>query len=196
MLISIIVPVYNGEKYIESCIKSIVRSEVKDIEVIVVNDGSTDNTETILQELQLSINNLKVISQNNQGVSKARDVGVLNAISDWIMFVDADDLLSLNALETITKDLSSDDDIIIYSVDYLDGEKYADLTERVIDSETGINELISTKLYSAPFGKVYSKKLFTSKTIDITRKINRGEDFLMNLALFSRASKIRLRNKV
>lgn len=90
-LISIIVPTYNVEKYIRTCIESILAQTYRNIEVIIVNDGSTDQSLAVISDLICSHHNIKVINQKNQGVSVARNTGIDAATGKYIAFVDADD---------------------------------------------------------------------------------------------------------
>lgn len=99
-LVSIIIPVYNGEKTIERCIKSILDQNIHNMEVIVVNDGSTDNTMNILEHYG-EIDNIVLISQKNMGVSAARNIGMKYAAGKWISFVDADDYLEPDCFKTV-----------------------------------------------------------------------------------------------
>lgn len=91
MLISFIVPVYNGEKTIEKCISSICEIKKKDIEIIVVNDGSTDTTQNKVEHMLLSDGRISVLNVSNGGVSNARNQGIKNAHGKYITFVDCDD---------------------------------------------------------------------------------------------------------
>lgn len=100
--ISFIIPVYNSEKTISKCIASIQRQTYKNIEIICVNDRSTDNSLSILQSLKIKDNRIKVISQKNQGPFIARKQGILSASGDYTMFVDADDkICNKNAAKAI-----------------------------------------------------------------------------------------------
>lgn len=89
--VTVIVPVFNGEKYIESCLDSILNQEMKGIDVLVINDGSTDSTAHILDRYNSKHENLRVISQENKGLNGARATGLRNAIGDYVGWVDADD---------------------------------------------------------------------------------------------------------
>ena len=98
--VSVIVPIYNEEKYLNDCINSIANQTLKDIEIIAVNDGSTDNSLKILDDLSIKYKGkLKVIDKENGGAGSARNVGIVNASGEFIKFVDADDYLKLTALE-------------------------------------------------------------------------------------------------
>ena len=96
---SIIIPVYNGEKYIEFCLNSIISQALKDWELILIDDGSTDKTPELLHKYVNK--NIYLISKSNEGVSVARNKGLDIAKGEYILFVDADDILYPNALSTL-----------------------------------------------------------------------------------------------
>lgn len=98
-LVSIIVPVYNTEKYISECLHSVTQQSYPHIEIIAVDDGSTDNSLSILNEISATDNRLKVFSQRNQGVSAARNLALKKATGEYIMFVDADDWIDSSTIE-------------------------------------------------------------------------------------------------
>lgn len=89
--ISVIVPCYNVEKYIKNLITNLFEQSYKDIEIILVNDGSTDHTTEVLNEIQKQYSEIKVIHKENEGVSRARLSGLEVATGDWVSFIDADD---------------------------------------------------------------------------------------------------------
>lgn len=97
--ISIIIPVYNSEKFLSKCLDSIKNQTYKKFEVLCINDGSTDNSLEILNKYSKSDNRFKIINKKNEGVSIARNLGIKKAVGQYILFVDADDYLNLNALE-------------------------------------------------------------------------------------------------
>lgn len=99
--ISVIVPIYNVEKYLEKCLNSIVNQTFSDIEIICVNDGSTDNSLAILNMFAKDDKRIKVISQENQGISVARNNGMKVATGEYIGFVDSDDWIDLNFYEKL-----------------------------------------------------------------------------------------------
>ena len=100
--VSVIVPVFNAEKYLNQCISSIANQTLRDIEIIAINDGSTDNSLNMLDELSLRYKGkLKIINKENGGAGSARNVGIENANGEFIKFVDADDYLRLDILETM-----------------------------------------------------------------------------------------------
>lgn len=104
-LISIIVPVYNKEKYIEKCINSIISQTYNNLEIIIVDDGSSDNSLKICKKIAKNNINIKVIQKNNGGVSSARNVGINNANGKYISFIDIDDIVENNMIEILYNNL-------------------------------------------------------------------------------------------
>ncbi len=108
-LISVIVPCYNVEKYIDDCVESLKRQTYKNFEVIFVNDGSTDNTLNKLNELCKECSNFKIISQENKGLGSARNTGIANSTGEYITFLDSDDMYAPNFLEIMKKSIEQHD---------------------------------------------------------------------------------------
>ncbi len=122
--LSVIVPVYNAEKYIRECLDSIINQTYKDIEIICINDGSIDNSQSILEEYAQKDNRIKIISQDNKGVAFARNVGLKNAQGEYITFVDDDDLLDYNAYEQALVHIH-DADIVHFGIKVFGDSNYA-----------------------------------------------------------------------
>lgn len=101
--VSIIVPVYNVEKYLNECLESAVKQTLNNIEIIIVNDGSTDNSLSIIKEYESKYNNIKVINQTNKGQSEARNVGLSVSNGEYIYFLDSDDYIELTMMEDLFK---------------------------------------------------------------------------------------------
>lgn len=120
--ISIIIPVYNLEKYLSACIDSILCQKYKNLEIIIVNDGSTDSSKEICEEYQNKDQRVRVFSQNNSGVSVARNKGIKHATGDWIMFVDGDDLVDANLSEIIPQ-LDLENDVYMFAFTKIFGER-------------------------------------------------------------------------
>lgn len=100
-LISVVVPVYNAEKFLSKSIESVINQSYKNIELILVNDGSTDNSEMICNKYALADNRIKVISQENRGPAAARNTGIRHATGTFVFFLDADDFIDRNAMEIL-----------------------------------------------------------------------------------------------
>lgn len=114
MLFSIIIPVYNVEKYLRECLESVLCQTYRDWEAICINDGSTDGSATILEEYAAKDSRFKVISQPNGGLSAARNTGLEAASGDYVLFLDSDDYLEKDALCIIADNLS-DEDLLCFS---------------------------------------------------------------------------------
>lgn len=116
--VSVIIPIYNVEKYLTECLESIINQTLKDIEIILINDGSTDNTYEIIEKYQKIDNRIKVINQINQGQSVARNNGLEISVGEYVYFMDSDDLLELTALETCyVKSKKENLDFLIFDSD-------------------------------------------------------------------------------
>lgn len=111
-LVSIVIPVYNAEKYIDVCLKSVVSQTYKNLEVLVINDGSTDKSKEIAQGFAQKDNRVKVISKENGGVSTARNMGMKNAQGEFICFVDADDYLNCRFVEVLVSGFDEENCVI------------------------------------------------------------------------------------
>lgn len=138
---SIIVPVYNTEKYVKRCLDSIMNQTFTDFEVIIVNDGSTDDSKDIIAKYPY-----KVINQKNQGLSMARNNGVKEATGDYLIFLDSDDYIEKNLLKEITKSLSNDPDLVRFQVkDIFENGKTIRYNETPFKGKNGVKafELIS-----------------------------------------------------
>lgn len=108
-MISIIVPIYNAERYLDECLESIRQQTYKDFEVVCVNDGSVDNSERICKDFANKDTRFRLISQVNQGVSAARNTGLDNATGEYICFVDGDDVVDSDYLQTLVDNISDYD---------------------------------------------------------------------------------------
>ena len=108
-MISVIVPVYNVEEYLEECLKSIQKQTYSDIEVILVNDGSTDRSKEICERYCEKDSRFKLVNQENKGLSGARNRGMLESKGEFISFVDSDDVLKEDMLEQLMKQMTSED---------------------------------------------------------------------------------------
>ena len=117
---SIIIPVYNVEKYLRKCLNSVFSQNYKNYEVIVVNDGTKDNSMDIVKDYPV-----KVINQKNQGLSVARNNGVKKATGEYILFLDSDDYIEKGLLEAIDKSLDNKPDIVRFQIGevFEDGKK-------------------------------------------------------------------------
>lgn len=122
--VSIIIPVYNIEEYLEKCLDSAVNQTLKDIEIICVNDGSTDNSRSILEEYAKNDSHIVIIDKENAGLGAARNTGMDHANGDYILFLDSDDWLDLEAAESLyNQAILEDFDLVFFKIKPYDEEK-------------------------------------------------------------------------
>ncbi|MBR5433588.1 MAG: glycosyltransferase [Bacteroidales bacterium] len=110
---SIIIPIYNAEKYLSCCIDSVLRQSFDDFECILVDDGSTDKSRFICEEYAQKDARIKVFHKENSGVSSTRNMGIDNACGEWLYFVDADDLLELDCLKNLNEQITTTTDMVV-----------------------------------------------------------------------------------
>lgn len=191
-LVSIIIPVYNVEQYIEKCIISCVNQTYNNIEIIAVNDGSTDLSQSILNELATEYNQLKVIHKKNGGVSSARNTGIKESSGDYIVFVDGDDYLANEAIEymmKIVKQTSSEFAILKNCFTSINQKQYEDKIEE-ISNENAIILLLGLSVELGCWNKIYSKKLIQKNKIFFDEKSFYGEGLQFILKIAKNAKKI------
>ena len=124
MKISVIVPVYNVEKYLRRCLDSLVNQTFKDFEVILVNDGSPDNSQSIIDEYQSKYPFIKSLKKENGGMSSARNMGLDNAVGEYIAFVDSDDYVEVFFLEKLyNRAIETNSDVVICNYHALNEEE-------------------------------------------------------------------------
>ena len=156
--ISVVLPVYNVEEYLRQCLDSLANQTFEDFEVICVNDGSGDSSLSILEEYASEDERFKIISQENKGLSGARNTGMDYIKGKYTIFVDSDDWLELNALEKLYNKITAlDSDILMYKFRFFnqDSEQYSEsvfTNLEVIDAslENGLLTVVLTKKQSAP----------------------------------------------
>lgn len=159
--VSVIVPIYNVEKYLEECLESLVKQTLKEIELILVIDGSTDGSEAIARGYEKKYKNIRIIVQENQGLSGARNTGLRVAKGKYVYFVDSDDYISLNAMEILYDTAERKNaDVVLFDADvFLDGIDEFDYTHMenadYYDRPEEYNEVLSGQ---EMFCKMYENK--------------------------------------
>lgn len=197
--VSIIVPVYNSEKTLDRCIRSVCTQSYRNLEIVLVNDGSMDKSFEICEKYKQQDERIVVLNKKNRGVSSARNEGLKVATGEFIQFVDADDYIDSNMteylLETICKNNA---DLVICGYNRLDDsnieKKYFDNfdVESLLDFKDGFEELYSRALFNAPWNKLYRKNKIT-KYFDESLSV--GEDLMFNLCYVSNCDKISVVDK-
>lgn len=196
-LISVIVPVYNLENYIKRCLKSIQNQTYRNIEIIVVDDGSKDDSWNVIKRIAKEDDRIIPIHKENGGVSSARMLGLANANGEWIGFVDGDDEIEEDMYEVLLNnafEYNADISHCGYQMIFSDNRvNFFYNTGNIVkqDNTTGIIDLLEgTYIEPGLCNKLFRKKLFAKllneKIVDNSIKIN--EDLLMNYILFSQAN--------
>lgn len=198
--ISIVIPVYNAGAFLDELINSLLSLNYANFEVIFVNDGSDDNSYEKLSNIASEYKKFKVITQNNQGVAVARNVGIANACGDWLFFLDADDYLSPNYFDfvdekNVENDMSPHSIIIIDGVydDY--GEKkikWDPVSQKYINADN-IKFTLNSKIMKYVWGKLYKREFLKDNNV-IFEKYKIAEDFLFNFQLCLHGASIKVVN--
>ena len=192
-LISIIIPAYNIEDYIGTCLDSLLKQTYKNLEIIVVDDGSSDNTGKIIDEYTVKYENIKVIHKKNAGVSAARNSGIDIVSGNYIGFVDGDDTVDEEMFEILVDNaIKYDADISHcgYKMVFPSRTDYYYNTKILVEQDTklGLVDLVTGKRVEPGLcNKLYKKELFEGIRINENIKIN--EDLLVNYYLFKKSFK-------
>ena len=185
-LVSVIVPMYNCEKYIGRCVRSLIEQTYKQIEILVVDDGSTDSSAETIKELQKSNNNLKYFYQENRGVGIARNKAIEEAVGKYLLFVDSDDYVSNNYIEDMVQSAEKNHSELVISGFTMEEENGGKKSVLSPDSyERFTNEGWAYRL-SACGGRMYRKEFWDKYHLEfIQEKGARAED--VPITLFTNA---------
>lgn len=189
--ISIVVPVYNSEKYLEKCIESIMNQTLKDIELILINDGSTDNSRKICDYYKYIDKRIKVLHIKNNGVSNARNVGISYANGKYIMFADSDDYVHPKWCETLYKVAESKKDDFIVCGYKIINQRITPFELKKVLADTKDKNLILHKsdfyllyrngLLNSPCNKIFKTDILQKNKIRYKKDLSLGEDMIFNL---------------
>lgn len=196
ILFSIIVPVYNVENYIKNCLESLIKQTYYNIEIICINDGSTDNSLQILREYKKKDKRIKVINQKHYGVSHTRNNGIRISKGDFITFVDSDDFIDLNVFEKcVKKIINNNADIVVYQL-IVENQKY----QRYLGNKLYISDPYSAirdfNLYPSTCNKIFRRKLIIDNNIFFKEDVIYAEDAIFKEFSFLKASVIALEPSV
>lgn len=190
--VSIIVPVYNCEDYIEEAVQSVLDQTCPDWELILVNDGSADHSGEICRKYASRDSRITYMEQENKGVSAARNAGIGKAVGKHILFLDGDDKLYPNAVETLLN--SADDvDLVVFGIQQSGGRVICSVDEEkcyenVADSARDIGRIYVNSFYKSPCNKFYLRERVTSL---FDESCAHGEDLLFNLGYYENCGRIR-----
>ncbi|HEA3090949.1 TPA: glycosyltransferase family 2 protein [Aeromonas salmonicida] len=199
MFFSVIIPCYNSSRYIERCLDSILRQDNGDIEIIIINDGSTDDTLEKIKKFN-GIQSIKIINKDNQGVSIARNVGLSVARGDYVVFIDSDDWVKYGYFSFCKKHLiNSEIDILLLNrVEKIENKEtvfdhaLGEREHRQIDVfKASLNGLIS----NSPCDKIFARKSLDAKVCVFPAGVTVGEDALFFYRALFYAKKIKSVNE-
>lgn len=189
MTISIIIPVYNSGEWLRNCLTSIRCQTYSDFEVIIVNDGSIDNSQSIIDEFTNSDTRFTSIQKSNEGVSAARNDGLAIARGEWITFIDSDDCVEPDFLEKLISSDENGIDFIQSGVFFIDEKNQARNEERLPDRNYSLSEdlFIQATLprMTGPMAKLYKRTIIKNNNITFDTSISYGEDRDFNLKYIS-----------
>ena len=211
-LVSVIIPVYNSQEYIKKCLDSVLSQSYKNIEVIIVDDGSTDNSLSICKEYSICNKNIKLFSKENKGVSHTRNLGIKEANGKWIIFLDSDDWMEHNAImDAITLVNQNDYDTICWNYRKFINDKLINcnrIDENVLNNKNDIVSILYSIIESsyyeenyfgdyirAPWAKMLSRKIIEDNNIRFDERLYIGEDAIFLLEYFKNAKNVKFINK-
>lgn len=191
-MISVIVPVYKVEKYLEKCVNSIRSQSYSDLEIILVDDGSPDNCGKICDEMALNDQRIRVIHQKNQGLAAARNAGLAIAQGKYVAFVDSDDtiengtyLLLYNMIEHYDTDIAICECRKVKESEVLEQVEYSKYENRVLDNNK-LWELVFGQLNNSSCNKLYKRSLIGD--LQFPKKVVHGEDLLFNIEYLAKCN--------
>lgn len=195
MKISVVIPVYNTERYLKRCLDSVLNQTLQDFEIIVVNDHSLDHSDLILREY-ISDSRVRVIeNEHNMGPMWTRRVGYQNAIGDYIVFCDSDDYLPISALETLyNAAYYYNADIVISAYTYVNAVGKKILKEvgrkRLVSQDNMYQELLLGNISHSLWAKIYDRRLFVNSSYDTFKHHTNSEDMILQYQLVGNSHRI------
>ncbi|MBI6060431.1 glycosyltransferase family 2 protein [Clostridium perfringens] len=197
-MVSIIIPVYQKKLYLEKCLNSLIKQKYKDIEILLIDDGSTDGSELICDKFSKKYNFIKTIHQKNRGVSSARNKGILNSKGDYILFLDCDDLIEEDTIYKLVNSIEKyESDIVIFDFLYFNVNRYEIISTKF---KSGVYKMknnidfffnIFEKRISHNIGtKLYKTKIIMENNILFHEEYSIFEDVLFFLEYLNNIDKI------
>lgn len=196
--LSIIVPVYNTEKYLSGCLDSLLDNKTNEYEIILVDDGSSDSSPVLCDEYAERFDHIRVIHQKNAGLANARNAGIRSAVGEFLTFADSDDTVDAGFADSVLEHIRRDDDIIVYGyrVDYTQTQQSRKMQLKEmpsVDAATAVRELEENGCFNMVWMKVYRKQLLQKQAqIIFVPHTEPGEDLIFNCMCFMKAKSISL----
>lgn len=197
VLVSVIVPVYNAAQYINDCISSILSQTFEDFELILVNDGSTDNSPALCRIWADKDSRIRLIDKENGGVSSARNAGLESAKGRWITFIDSDDWVDVDYLSTLICSLNNSPRSVEWvtsgiSYRYNNGDFEIETPDNpgiyLSDSDEGLLSIAAQKLVTSPVGKLYRAEIIDRFNLCFDKALSFGEDRDFNIRYLAKCS--------
>ena len=191
-MVSIIVPVYNAEKYLHRCVDSILVQTFTDSELLLINDGSKDRSGLICDEYATKDSRIRVFHKENGGVSSARNVGLDNANGEYIMFVDSDDYMFPNMCELMKSTMESKMvDLVVCGTTETGGGYWRPVEDKdytLLQLKENFVELLHTELLSPPWNKIFKRSIIGEQRF--LEDVSFGEDLMFNLGYIGKCGNV------
>ena len=184
--VTVIIPVYNSEKYIRKCVESVINQTCKNIKILLINDGSTDKSKEILEKYRNEYKNIEVINQNNKGVAETRNEAIMKVNTKYLMFIDNDDFIDSNYIETYINSAEENNYDIV-----MGGYRRVNCKGKIMFKEKLKDTPWSKYIILAPWAKIYKTSFLRENNISFfDYKI--GEDVYFNILAYSKNPKIKI----
>ena len=189
-LVSIVIPIYNAEKTLQRCVESVANQTYRKIEIILIDDGSTDESYKLCNAFAVNDKRIRFVHTNNHGVSAARNLGISLASGCWVTFIDSDDAIADGMIEyMVYAALRENTDLVITPLDRNDQKE-----EFTICLRSGKKEellfLLRKSLLFGPTAKLYRKEILNRYSVQFPEQYSYGEDLLFNLSYLNHVDKI------
>jgi len=203
--VSIIIPVYNTQKYLHECIKSVINQTYKDIEIILIDDGSTDKSGKICEKYSMDDKRIRVFHTSNNGLSHARNFGIDNSSGEYIMFQDSDDFVELNMIEDmINEALKKNSDLVICGhKQFFDKPENKIINQNFVMKNYTSRQDFLNNFYkyfpvasNSAWGKLYKAKLIKENKLKFIDGLSLIEDLMFNSKYYNKINRILVLDKV
>ena len=187
---SIIVPIYNTEKYLEKCLDSIVNQTYKDFEIILVNDGSTDNSKEIIKKYIKKYDFIKLINEKNQGLSAARNNGIKEVKTPFFLLVDSDDYIEKDLLTKLNEAISSNPDLVRFQIKDIDQTKkeYKETSFENLPGNLAFNKIVKYHYVENAWAYLYKTSYFKENKYAFPINKNHEDFGLIPLVIYKAKS--------
>ena len=196
MQLSIIIPVYNTSKYLNRCLDSVINARIDNSEIIVINDGSTDNSEEIIKEYLNKYSFIRYISKQNEGLGATKNLGIKEAKGKYLSFIDSDDSINPNFYKDAINYMNDDYDLIVY--DFLSIEKDKEYTtyakDPIFKNLSDYEGILYTTIMPSSCNKIMKKEVITKSNVLFPQGL-RYEDFATTPVYLLNSKKVKYLNK-